>query len=276
MRKMPLQGLKIGCLGGGSMAGAILAGLIKGGLIPDDLYVSDIQEERLDYLRRTLGVNVIADNCRLVSAADIVILAVKPNIVGPVMEEVNPLIRHGQTLMSIAAGVSIKYIENCLREPVGVIRVMPNTPCLVGEAASAVCPGNYAAKADRERARAVFSTVGRVVEISEGLLDAVTGLSGSGPAYMFMILEALSDAGVRMGIPRDVSLLLSAQTMLGAAKMALQSGAQPAALKNMVTTPAGTTMEGLFALEEGGLRYALMRAVGEATRRSREISEGLK
>lgn len=273
---LPLRGLKIGCLGGGAMAEALFTGLIKSGLTPGDLYASDLRRERLDYLRHKLGVNPAADNRHLISAVNIVILAVKPPVVGQVMDEASTLIHSGQTLMSIAAGVSIKYIETFLKKPVGVIRIMPNTPCLVGAAASAICPGTHATETDRKRARAVFSAVGQVVEVQEGLMDAVTGLSGSGPAYMFMILEALSDAGVRMGMPRDVALLLSAQTMLGAAKMVLESGELPAVLKNMVTTPAGTTIEGLFALEKGGLRYALMRAVEEAARRSREMSGGLK
>lgn len=273
---MPLHGLKIGCLGGGAMAEALFTGLIKSGLPPDDLYVSDLCRERLDYLCCKLGVSPSDNNCHLVSAVDIVILAVKPLAVGQVMDEVRALIHMGQTLLSIAAGIPIKYIETFLKEPVGVIRVMPNTPCLVGAAASAFCPGTHAAEVDRERASAIFSAVGQVVEVPEELMDAVTGLSGSGPAYMFMILEALSDAGVRMGLPKDVALLLSTQTMLGAAKMVLESGELPVVLKNMVTTPAGTTIEGLFALEEGGLRYALMKAVEKAARRSREMSSGLK
>jgi pyrroline-5-carboxylate reductase (EC 1.5.1.2) len=153
---------------------------------------------------------------------------------------------------------------------------MPNTPCLVGAGASALCAGTHAREEDLSRARAIFSAVGRVVEVPERLMDAVTGLSGSGPAYMFMILDALVDAGLRVGLPRETAFLLSAQTMLGAAKMALESGEHPARLKNLVTTPAGTTIEGIFALEEGGLRCTLMKAVSAATRRSSEISAGLK
>ncbi len=257
---MSLHNLKIGCLGGGAMAEALLSGLIKSGLAPGSLYVSDIRRERLDYLSSVLKINTVEDNCLLAAQADILIIAVKPSVVGGVMAEISGSLAAGCTLMS----------------PFGVIRVMPNTPCLVGEGACAVSSGTYATAADRERAAAVFSAVGRTAEAPEELMDAVTGLSGSGPAYMFLILEALCDAGVRAGMSRDVSLLLSAQTMLGAAKMVLEKSEHPAVLKNMVTSPAGTTAEGLLALEKRGLRYALMKAVDKAARRSKEISGSLK
>jgi len=258
------------------MAEALLSGLVKSGLAPGNLFVSDIRRERLDYLSSALKVNPVDDNCLLARQADILIIAVKPSVVGRVMAEISGSLAAGCTLMSIAAGVPIKYIESFLKAPIGVIRVMPNTPCLVGEGACAISSGTHAASADRDRAEAVLSAVGKTAEVPEELMDAVTGLSGSGPAYMFLILEALSDAGVREGMSRDVSLLLSAQTMLGAAKMVLERGEHPAVLKNMVTSPAGTTAEGLLALEEKGLRYALMKAVDKAAQRSREISGSLK
>lgn len=273
---MPLTGLKIGSLGGGAMGEALLTGLMKSGFPPANLYASDVEQKRLAYLQQKLGINAVQNNCRLVEAVDIVVLAVKPQIVGQVLSETGGFFRSGQTLISIAAGVPIKYIEGFLKHPVGVVRVMPNTPCLVGAGASALCAGTHAREEDLSRARAIFSAVGRVVEVPERLMDAVTGLSGSGPAYMFMILDALVDAGLRVGLPRETAFLLSAQTMLGAAKMALESGEHPARLKNLVTTPAGTTIEGIFALEEGGLRCTLMKAVSAATRRSSEISAGLK
>ncbi len=273
---MSLQNIKIGCLGGGAMAEALLSGLIKSGLAPGRLYVSDIRRERLAYLSSVLKINPVDDNSILAAQVDILIIAVKPSAVGRVMAEISGSLAAGCTLMSIAAGVPIKYIESFLKAPFGVIRVMPNTPCLVGEGACAVSSGTYAAAVDRDRASAVFSSVGRTAEVPEELMDAVTGLSGSGPAYMFMILEALSDAGVREGMSRDVSLLLSAQTMLGSAKMVLEKNEHPAVLKNMVTSPAGTTAEGLLALEKKGLRYALMKAVDKAAKRSKEISGSLK
>lgn len=273
---MPLTGLKIGFLGGGTIAGALLTGLIKSGVHRANLYTSDIRQERLTYLQKNLGINPVEDNCRLVETVNVVILAVKPQNVGLVLTGAGKFFRSGQTLISIAAGVPIKYIEEFLKEPVGVVRVMTNTPCLVSAGASAFCTGAYAGEVDIRRAKAVFSAVGKVTEVNEELMDAVTGLSGSGPAFMFVILEALSDAGVRLGLSREAALFLGAQTMFGAAKMVLESGDHPAKLKDMVTTPAGTTIEGIFALEEGGLRHTLMKAVGEATRRSSALSAGLK
>ncbi|MGB9804739.1 pyrroline-5-carboxylate reductase [Desulfofundulus sp.] len=273
---MPLTGLAIGCLGGGAMAQALLTGLIKSGIQPQNLYVSDTCRERLEFLHRELGVHTREDNRALVKETDVVILAVKPQAVQEVLQETGVLFQPQQTLISIAAGITTQFIESFLAQPVPVVRVMPNTPCLLGSGASALCLGTNAASRDRDRAMAIFSAVGRAVEVPEGLMDAVTGLSGSGPAYMYVILEALADAGVRVGLPRDVALLLSAQTMLGAARMVLETGEHPGRLKNMVTTPGGTAIAGVFALEEGGLRVTLMRAVEEATRRSREMSSGLK
>jgi len=273
---MPLTGLKIGCLGGGAMARALFAGLKKNGFPASGLYASDISRERLVDLREKLGITPLENNRQLVEAVDIVILAVKPQVVGQVLAGTGEFLQLGQTLVSIAAGVSTGYIESFLKKPVGVVRVMPNTPCLVGAAASALCPGTNASAADVNRTKAIFASVGRAVEVTEELMDAVTGLSGSAPAYMFIILEALADAWVRAGLTREVALLLSAQTMLGAAKMVLESGEHPARLKDMVTTPAGTTIEGIFALEEGGLRHALLKAVSQAVRRSEAMSARLK
>ncbi|WP_307402714.1 pyrroline-5-carboxylate reductase [Desulfofundulus luciae] len=273
---LPLTGLAIGCLGGGAMAQALLTGLIKSGIQAQNLYVSDTRRERLELLHRELGVHTREDNKDLIKETDVVILAVKPQVVEEVLKETGALFQPHQTLISIAAGITTQFIESFLAQPVPVVRVMPNTPCLLGAGASALCLGTYAVARDRERAMAIFSGVGRAVEVPEGLMDAVTGLSGSGPAYMYVILEALADAGVRVGLPRDVALLLSAQTMLGAARMVLETGEHPGRLKNMVTTPGGTAIAGVYALEEGGLRVTLMRAVEEATRRSREMSSGLK
>lgn len=273
---VPLSGLKIGCLGGGAMGEALLTGLITSGIDAQNLYVSDTRKERLDFLQRKLGVNVTSGNCKLVEELDVVILAVKPQVMDKVLAETGGLFRPQQTLISIAAGITTRFVEGFLPKPVPVIRVMPNTACLLGAGASALCSGTHAGTRDRERAMAIFSAVGRVVEVPEGLMDAVTGLSGSGPAYMFVIMEAMADAGVRVGLPWDVALLLSAQTMLGAARMVLEISEHPGRLKNMVTTPGGTSIAGVYALEEGGLRVTLMRAVEEATRCSREMSAGFK
>lgn len=273
---MPLKGLKIGFLGGGAMAGAIISGLISSGAVTAaSLYVSDVSKERLEHLKASLNINTLSDNRELVAVSDVVLLAIKPAMVLPVVREVGSSLKPGQTIISIAAGVSTAVLENAVGKDVPVIRVMPNTPALVGEAASALCSGSGAGRADMERALAVFNAVGRAVEVPETLMDAVTGLSGSGPAYMFIMLEALADAGVRMGLPREVASVLGAQTMLGAARMVLESGRHPGQLKDMVTTPGGTTIEGLYSLERDGVRGALMRAVEVSAAKSREISGGI-
>lgn len=274
---MPLTGLKIGFLGGGAMGGAIISGLTAGGAVPArNLYVSDLNIERLELLKSSLNINILSHNREVVRLADVVILALKPGVVLSALREAAAELRPGQTVISIAAGISLSALEEAAGGGAAVIRVMPNTPSLVGEGASAVCAGSRAGSADVARALAIFNAVGRAVEVAEAVMDAVTGLSGSGPAYMFVILEALADAGVRMGISRDVATLLAAQTMLGAAKMLLESGRHPGQLKDMVTTPGGTTIEGLYALEVNGLRGALMEAVEAATRRSGELSGGNK
>lgn len=274
---MPLKGLKIGFIGGGAMAGALLSGLAGSGVVEArNLYASDISRERLEQLRDSLNINILQDNIKLVRLAEVVILAVKPGIALPALREAAGSLRPGQTIISIAAGVTVGSLESAAGKDAAVVRVMPNTPALVGAGASAVCPGKKAGRQDVERALAIFNAVGRAVEVPEQMMDAVTGLSGSGPAYMFVILEALADAGVRMGLPRDVASLLAAQTMMGSAKMLLESGRHPGQLKDMVTTPGGTTIEGLYSLEANGLRGALMEAVEAATERSREISGGIK
>jgi pyrroline-5-carboxylate reductase len=191
---------------------------------------------------------------------------------GEVLADTGSHFRPGQLVISIAAGITTSYIEKFIADQVPVIRAMPNTPALVGAGATAVCRGRWASEQHRELALAIFGAAGRAVPVPEKLMDAVTGLSGSGPAYMYIIAEALADAGVRMGLPRDVALTLASQTMLGAARMILETGRHPAVLKDMVTTPGGTTIEGLFALEEGGIRAALYRAVENACRRSGQQS----
>ncbi len=269
---MPLKGQKIGFLGGGAMGEALLTGLVRTGLAPSALFVSDISSPRLDYLKQKFGVNVTADNAAMVREVDIVILAVKPHLAASVLKNVAAAARTGQTFISIAAGIPTGLIESCLEGPLPVVRVMPNTPCLVGEGASAISAGRYAGEGDVARALAVFGAAGKAVEVPESLLDCVTGLSGSGPAYMFMILEGFIDGAVRLGLPRQVARELMAQTMLGAAKMVLDSDQHLGKLKDQVTTPGGTTIAGLFAMEEGALKSVLMKAVAAAAQRSRELS----
>ncbi len=270
---MPLKGQRIGFLGAGVMAEALVSGLLKAGLVkPADLFVSDVNAGRLEHLRQKFMVQAAVDNQTLVRQADIVILAVKPPVVVPLLKETASLWGSGQTLISIAAGVPTGIIESCLEGPVQVVRVMPNTPCLVGEGASAVSAGTQASRDSVQKTLAIFAAVGKAVEVPESLLDCVTGLSGSGPGYMYLILEGFIDGAVRLGLPRDVARLLITQTMLGAAKMVLETGEHPAKLRDMVTTPGGTTIAGLYALEEGACRALLMKAVAEASSRSREQS----
>lgn len=270
---MPLKGRKIGCLGGGAMGEAIVAGLLREGLVDAaNVIVSDVDRSRLDYLNKKLGISTSVDNTAVVTAADVVIMAVKPHVMVSLLKEVAPAARREQTFISIAAGITIEQLQYYFDQSVPVIRAIPNTPCLVGEGATALSAGKHANESNIEIARAVFAAVGKVVEVPEAFLDAVTGLSGSGPAYMYIIIEALTDGAVRLGLPRETARMLAAQTMLGAAKMVLDTGEHPSKLKDMVTTPGGTTMAGLFALEDGGVRALMMQAVAAATRRSRELS----
>lgn len=270
---MPLKGQKIGFLGGGAMGEALVGGLLRAGLVsPSNICLSDVNAGRLEQLQAKYGVNTKTENLDVVKEADIVILAVKPQVVAPLLKEVAPAARPDQTFISIAAGIATGFIESCLAAPIPVVRVMPNTPCLVGEGASAVSPGKHAGAKNIKKAMAIFAAAGKAVEVPESMLDCVTGLSGSGPAYMYVILEAFADGAVRLGLPRDKARELAAQTMLGSAKMVLETGEHPGKLKDMVTTPGGTTAAGLFALEEGALRALLMKAVEAATRRSSELS----
>jgi len=270
---MSLRGRKIGFIGGGAMGEALITGLLRAGrMAPSAIFVSDVSAGRLEYLKEKLGINVTTENSGVLNETGIIVLAVKPRVMAVLLEEIAPLIRPEQTVISIAAGIPTGFIEAYFKVPVPVVRVMPNTPCMVGEGASAVSAGKFAGRDSVESALAVLSAAGKAVEVPESLLDCVTGLSGSGPAYMYEILEGFVDGAVRLGLPRDVAILLIAQTMLGAAKMVLETGEHLGKLKDMVTTPGGTTIAGLFALEEGALRAVLMKAVEAATRRSRELS----
>lgn len=270
---MPVRSGKIGVIGAGAMGGAMVTGLVQSGLVePGRIMVADADPARVSLLVEKLGVGAVGENRALVRSCDLVVLAVKPGVVGGVLREVEGLWRPDQILVSIAAGIPTAFLEESAGLDLPVVRVMPNTPCLVREGASAVCGGRYAAEEHVAEVMALFEAVGSVVRVQEALMDAVTGLSGSGPAYMFLICEALADAGVRLGLTRPTALKLAAQTMLGAARMVLATGVHPAELKNRVTTPAGTTAEGLLALEKGGLRALLDAAVHASAARSRELS----
>ena len=261
-------------IGGGNMGEAILKGLIAAQLIkPQQITVTDIVEARLTYLRETYPVQALTDNVKAVAAADLIILAVKPQDMAPTIQGIAPVVDDQKVVISIAAGVPTAKIEAAFGNPVRVVRVMPNTPALVLAGAAGLCAGSKATPADLEVARTLFDALGKTVVVSEYLMDAVTGLSGSGPAYIFVLIEALADGGVKMGLSREAALTLAAQTVYGSAKLLLETGLHPGELKDRVTSPAGTTTAGLYALEERAFRGAVVAAVERATLRSRELGQ---
>jgi pyrroline-5-carboxylate reductase len=264
---------KIGFLGAGQMARALAAGLVRSGLLDaSQILASDVSPEARDaFLASVPGAAAASDNLSVAREANVLWLAVKPQQAAAVLAEIHPAMSGKQLLISIAAGVRLATIAAALPTGVRLIRVMPNTPCLVEQSASGYCLGPNATKADGELVGKWLSAVGRAFAVDEKLLDAVTGLSGSGPAFVYVMIEALSDGGVRMGLPRDVALALAAQTVKGAAEMVLTTGEHPAVLKDRVTSPGGTTIAGLAVLEQGGVRSGLIGAVEAATRRAIEL-----
>ena len=269
------KGDTVGLIGGGKMGSALAGGIVSGGLVPaSQVVVADVDADRLQELSKTLGVGVTRDCRQAAKASRILILAVKPQTMSEVLSDLSGVVGKSHLVISIAAGIPIQFIEARLRKGVRVIRVMPNTPALVGEGMAALAAGSAATEADLAEARRIFDAVGLTVVVKEDLMNAVTGLSGSGPAYAFIMIEALSDAGVRMGLGRDIALKLSAQTLLGAARLCLQTGKHPGELKDMVTSPAGTTIAGIQALEEGKIRATLIAAVEAATLRAKELGGG--
>jgi len=262
----------LGFLGAGNMAGAIVDGLLHGKVLaPDRILASDAKPERLEHLRKVRGIRTTGDNHALVRECDVVVLAVKPQVIDKVLKEVGGSVRGDQLVVSVAAGVPIEAIEARLPAGSHVVRAMPNTPATVQAGATAIAGGAHAIDADLRVARELFEAVGRVVTLDESLLDAVTGLSGSGPAYVMLIIEALADGGVKVGLHRDTALLLAAQTVFGSAKLLLETGEHPGRLKDMVTSPGGTAIAGLHTLESGGLRTTLIDAVEVATKRAGEL-----
>ena len=273
-----LKNKKIGFIGGGNMAEAMIKGLLSASFIEaKNVFVSEPSEAKRDTLHAEYKIKVSADNRELVKKCDIIILAVKPQILQEVLVDIRSLVDSDKLIISIAAGVPIAIIDDALRgdknKKFSIVRTMPNTPALVQEGVTAIASGEHVRKIDVKIAHRIFEAVGRTVDVEEDQLDAVTGLSGSGPAYIFMLIEALSDAGVKMGLSREVANILTIQTVLGSAKLARESGKHPGELKDMVTSPAGTTISGLHALEEGSFHTTLMNAVEDATLRSRELGK---
>ncbi len=267
----------IGFIGAGNMAEAMIRGLVRGGHIePNRVAASGPRTERLDELKRDYGIDVTTNNREVAQRCGLLVMSVKPQILEKVLREVADQVKPGTLVVSIAAGVDTAAIEDALPEGVRVVRAMPNMPALVGAGATAISAGKHASAADLAVARALFDAVGITVELDEGHLDAVTGLSGSGPAYIFLILEALADAGVKVGLSRRSAQRLAAQTVMGSAKMLLETDEHPGKLKDMVTSPGGTAIAGLHTLEQGGLRTTLINAVETATKRARELGQGKK
>ncbi len=267
----------IGFIGGGNMAEALIRGLVKGNHLPaSHVLASGPRRERLDELHAKYAIETMIDNKALAERCDLVVLSVKPQILDKVLREIGDRLKSGTLVISIAAGVDTATIEEAVADGVRVVRAMPNTPALVGAGATAISAGKHASPEDLATARAMFDAVGITVELDESHLDAVTGLSGSGPAYIFLILEALADAGVKVGLARRNAQRLAAQTVMGSAKMLMDLDEHPGVLKDMVTSPGGTAIAGLHTLEEGGLRTTLINAVETATKRARELGRGSK
>ena len=259
-------------LGTGKLGGILLRAYLKQGLFTAKRVTATVKhEEKAAILGKELGVKVATDNRKAVQNADIVLLGVKPQVVGEVLKEIAPELNKAVLIISVAASVPTAYIESRVGDKVAVVRAMPNTCSIVGCGMTGVCRGSHASPEHLEMAKAMFNAVGRTVVVDEKNMDAVTGLSASGPAFAYIILESLAEAGVKVGLPRDVSTLLAAQTMKGAASVVLETGDHPALLKDSVTTPAGCTIDGIMELEEGKLRVTLIKAVVKATQRAGEL-----
>ncbi len=268
-----IEGIKtLGFIGGGQMAEALIKGILSKDLLqPDQIMASDPSGLRRNHLKETYAIKTTSENREVIQTSEAIVLAIKPQIMAIVLEDIGPYIEKSHLIISIAAGITLHFLENGLPEGTRIVRVMPNTPALVQAGAAALCGGAGIHDGDLDIVRQILEAVGKAVTVSEDLMDAVTGLSGSGPAYVFTFMEGLIDAGVREGLPRTVAQELVSQTILGAALMCQNTGKQPAELTSMVTSPGGTTIAGLYALERGAFRGVLMDAVRAATERSREL-----
>lgn len=266
--------LSLGFLGAGKMATALALGLIKAGLVsPERIVASDVNADARAHFTEATGAVTTTANAQVVEQTRVLFVAVKPGQVAELLSQIRPFIQPDHLVVSIAAGIKLEQLEALLPEGTRVIRVMPNTPALVGAGASAFARGTSATSEDGALAAKLLEAVGIACEVKESLLDAVTGLSGSGPAYGFIMIEALSDGGVAAGLPRDIAIRLAAQTLLGAAKMVLETGIHPGALKDMVCSPGGTTIEAVHELEKAGVRAGLMNAVRAASEKSKKLGQ---
>ncbi|OGP53486.1 MAG: pyrroline-5-carboxylate reductase [Deltaproteobacteria bacterium RBG_13_52_11b] len=272
-----LKNRLVGILGSGNMGEALIKGLLHGHLCrPEQIFCSDVRPERLKAIGETYGIKGTSHNLEVVRHSEIIILSVKPQIMKQVIGEIAKSLDLSKLIISIAAGVPLHAIESCAKRELKLIRVMPNICVSVREGVSAIAAGRNATQEDAMVAKTIFDSVGTTRFIEENLLDAVTGLSGSGPAYIFLIIDALADAGVKVGLSRNDALTFASQTVLGAAKMLIETGEHPGRLKDMVTSPGGTSIAGLHTLEQGGLRATLINAVEVATHRARALGEAVK
>jgi len=267
------SGKRVAILGAGKIGSILMQAFLRDGLLrAADTWSTVAHADRAASLREKLKVHAGTDNAEAVRHADIIFLCVKPQVVADVVREIRTHVRRDQLLISVAASVPTDMIERGLEKDLSVVRAMPNTPCVLGAGMTGLCRGQFAQKHHLELATRFFAAVGRTVTVDEKHMDAVTGLSASGPAYIYIILESLAEAGVKVGLPRDVATLLAAQTTLGAARVVLETGDHPALLKDAVTTPAGCTIDGILELEEGKLRVTLIKAVVKAVQRAKELA----
>ena len=266
-------GSQVALLGAGKMGGTLLQAFLKNKLFRAENIRATVQHaERAKNLTAQWGVSVTTDNLEAARHSDVILLGVKPQTVTEVLEQIRPVLTAKKLIVSFAASVKTSAIEKAAGVDLAVIRAMPNTPSLLGCGATALCKGKFVTAQQLALAERMFASVGRTVTVDEKHMDAVTGLSASGPAYIYIILESLAEAGVKVGLPRDIATLLAAQTALGAATMVLETGSHPALLKDAVTTPAGCTIDGILELEEGGLRVTLIKAVMRAAQRAKELA----
>jgi pyrroline-5-carboxylate reductase len=270
-----MPGLRVAVLGAGKMGGILLQAFLKNNLLgPEQIFATVQHAERAKALSAQFGVEVTTENLAAAQQADVILLGVKPIQVPALIEEIKPALTPKKMVLSFAASVKTKAIEDAAGCELAVIRAMPNTPAMLAAGITALCAGRFVSAEQMAVAQKIFQTVGKTVVVDEKHMDAVTGLSGSGPAFLYIIIEALAEAGVNVGLPRDVATLLAAQTTLGSARMVLETGYHPALLKDAVTTPAGCTVDGILELEEGGLRVTLIKAVKRATQRAKELARG--
>jgi pyrroline-5-carboxylate reductase len=270
-----LKGKKLALIGAGKLGEALIVGLLKQGDLERHSITATVgHETSIERVRNKLGIKATTDNTAVVSGSDIILLAVKPQSMDKVVREISLVVQPDQLIITVAASITTSFIQERMTEKIPVVRAMPNTPCVLGVGMTALSGGTHATQENLQTAESIFKCVGETVFLDESLMDGVTGLSASGPAYLYVVIESLAEAGVKLGIPREVSTLLAAQTMLGAAKMVLESKSHPALLKDMVTTPAGCTIDGLLELEEGKLRVTLIKAVVKAAERAHELVYG--